>query len=414
VKIEGRMRSPLYIYLASKIYSNAIKRAKEGKSHLLTPREKEMLEIVFNRGFSQGYLLENNVMQREYPESRGLFLNTAYSAGTEITVKTKSLRPGDGITLYRNNEKIGGFEVKSFKRENNCMLLRSPFWIPRGEYNLYKTRDQAFNSIERMIDAIEFRLGQGKIEHRNLVVPNVTRKIERAQLSFYVSSLKSLETVLPYADRIYFEWNNHFDEAVEMCRKKKVECVLLAPSLSFKLLNVDVYNLMINSVDQFQKYSGRRLYGYYSMNFFNSLTIPELYQYTISVELSREEIREIARHYSQRLEIMVFGRLELMVTRDLTLCEGLLVDQKGKRFPVYRDRFGFAHILNSSDLFLLDFLGEIEAMGINSFGIDLRRRSAELSAIVARVFHEGDLSKKKVIKKKCGSITAGHYLRGVM
>ena len=93
--------------------------------------------------------------------------------------------------------------------------------------------------------------------------------------------------------------------------------------------------------------------------------------------------------------------------------EGILIDQKRVKFPVYRDRFGLVHILNSSDLLLLDYLDELERMGVNSFGIDLRRREPELSEIVAKAFHERDLSKKAIIRKKCGSITARHYVRGV-
>jgi putative protease len=156
------------------------------------------------------------------------------------------------------------------------------------------------------------------------------------------------------------------------------------------------------------------LYGSYFMNFFNSLNIPELYQYTLSVELSSEDIADLARHYRGRLEMMVFGRIELMVTRDPSLAEGTLVDERGKRFPVTRDQSGFAHILNSSDLFLLDFMNELDRLGIDSYGIDLRNRTPDLCSIVAKAFAQRDLRAKEKIKRRVGSITAGHYLRGVM
>ena len=110
---------------------------------------------------------------------------------------------------------------------------------------------------------------------------------------------------------------------------------------------------------------------------------------------------------------MVFGRLELMVTRDPTLPEGTLVDERGARFPVIRDHQGYAHILNSADLFLLDHLGELDRMGIDSYGIDLRNRPPDLCSIVARAFARRDLRQKDKIKRRVGGITAGHYLRGV-
>jgi putative protease len=160
-------------------------------------------------------------------------------------------------------------------------------------------------------------------------------------------------------------------------------------------------------------YPDRRLYGSYFMNLFNSLNTPELYQSTLSVELSRDDIRDLTAHYRGRLEVMVFGRIELMVTRDPTLPEGTLIDERGARFPVVRDRCGYAHILNSSDLFLLDFLGEMDNMGIDSYGIDLRNRPADLCSIVAKGFSRRDIRSKDKIKRRAGPITAGHYLRGV-
>ncbi|HOL07067.1 MAG TPA: peptidase, partial [Methanomassiliicoccaceae archaeon] len=74
---------------------------------------------------------------------------------------------------------------------------------------------------------------------------------------------------------------------------------------------------------------------------------------------------------------------------------------------------GWAHILNSADLFLLDFMGEMDRLGIDSYALDLRGRPPELCAMVAEAFHKRDLGMKNRIKRKCGAITAGHYLRGV-
>lgn len=413
VKVEGRMRSPLYVYLTSNIYSKAIRRAEEGKEPLMTEREKELLQVVFNRGFSKGYLYEDNVMQRTYPGSRGLPLGKASSDGEELLVKADNLRLNDSVTLYRDDVKVGGFTVRTVEKKDGLLVLSPPFRVPRGEYQLYKTKDREFSSIERKIEAIEFPIDSATIKLRDFPIKAHKRNRTRGELSFYVSSLRSLEKVLPYADRVYFEWNKFYDEAKAMCQKAKKECVLMLPRLSFVMPETDEESLMVNSVDQYENYAGRKLYGHYSMNVFNSFTFPELFQQTLSVELSRSDIGEVAGHYSGRLEVMAFGRVELMVSRDPSLDEGTLVDERRKRFPVYRDRFGYVHVLNSSDLFLLDYLDDLEGMGVDSFGIDLRRRDSELSEIVAKAFHERDISQKAVIKKKCGSITARHYAEGV-
>jgi putative protease len=413
LKIEGRMRSPLYVYLTSNIYSKAIKRAEEGKAPLMTERERELLQVVFNRGFCKGYLYEDNVMQRKYPGSRGLPLGKASSDGEKLLAKADNLRLNDGVTLYRGDEKVGGFVIRTVEKKDGFLVLSPPFRVPKGEYQLYKTKDREFSSIEKKVDALKFPSDSVKTKFRDFPIEPHKRARTNGELSFYLSSLKSLEKVMPYADRVYFEWNKFYDEAKTLCEKAQKECVLILPRLSFVLPKIDAESLMVSSVDQFEKYADRKLYGHYSMNFFNSFTVPDLFQHTLSVELSRNDIKEIAGHYSGRIEVMAFGRIELMVSRDPSLDEGTLIDEKKKRFPVYRDRFGYIHILNSSDLFLLDYLDDLESMGIDSFGIDLRRRDSELSEIVAKAFHKRDISKKPIIKKKCGSITARHYAEGV-
>jgi U32 family peptidase len=170
---------------------------------------------------------------------------------------------------------------------------------------------------------------------------------------------------------------------------------------------------MVSNVDQASAYRGRRLYGHYSLNLFNGMTIPGMHQSMASVELSRDELRDIAANYPYRLEVLVFGRVELMVTKDPSLVQGVLRDQTGKSFPVYRDSNGMAHILNSADLMLLEFVGELGELGIDSVAMDLRRKNPDLAEMVAKAFKNGDHTKKSAIKRKCGAITTGHYLKGV-
>ena len=215
------------------------------------------------------------------------------------------------------------------------------------------------------------------------------------------------------ADRVYFDAGPHLEEAIERCRADGIEIVARLPRITTSMPRLPDIPLMISSPGQMLAYSERRLYGSYFLNMFNSINVPELYQSTLSVELSRDDIRDITAHYLGRLEVMVFGRVELMVARDPTLEEGTLIDERGARFPVFRDRCGYVHILNSSDLFLLDFLGEMDRMGIDSYGIDLRNRPPDVCSIVAKAFDRRDLRSKDRIKRRAGPITAGHYLRGV-
>jgi len=169
----------------------------------------------------------------------------------------------------------------------------------------------------------------------------------------------------------------------------------------------------VNTPDQLHHFRNKREYGSYHINMFNSLFPPVAHQTTLSAELSKSEIRDISEHYGGPIEVMVFGRAELMCARDPGLAAGMLKDELEHEFPVYRDSFGLAHVLNSSDLLLLPYLSELGSMGIDSFGIDLRKRPASLAKVVADAYGNGDADKKGRITEMCGSINYGHYLRGV-
>lgn len=411
VKIEGRMRSPTYVYLAAKSYKSAVRRAIAGESPLLTERERELLGVAFNRGFTKGYVSGDQVMQRRYADSRGLPLGEGRMEGGVLHLDAPCLRQGDGITLYMRERKAGGLEVS----EAGCRSAehRVPFPLPDGVYEVYKTRDREFEALQSGLEGL--RLTPRAVRRKEVAIelPGVRRGAKPAELSAYVSSLKVLERVLPYVRRVYFEWAERTDEARRMCEAGGVEFVPMLPRISPAIPQTESGAVMVCNVDQAERYRDRRLFGHYSMNMFNSRTVPKLYQCALSVELSRHEIGQLAGHYQGRLELLGFGRVELMVSKDPTIREGTLVDPQGMRFPVYRDASGYAHILNSSDLFLLEYLDEAEGMGIDSVGLDLRRKSPDLAELVAKAFADRDLTKKSAIKRRCGAITTGHYLKGV-
>jgi putative protease len=413
IKIEGRMRNPLYVLIATKVYKAAMKRAAAGDRELITPRERELLETVFNRGFSRGYLMDTNVMQRQYADSRGLPLGKGVSDGSRLAVRTDKLRAGDGITYYNGSEKLAGFEVKEQSFKDGMTYLKSPFKMELGEFQVYKTKDREFDALRKTIEAMQFPELTATRRPVQLRAPKHRRQTKRAEMSVYVSSIKVLEKVLPYSERIYFERNKQMDEARALCVDAGKEFVPILPRVSVDIPPVDDASVMVCNVGQAHQYMDRRLYGHHSMNFFNSLTIPRLYQQTMSVELSHDDILETVQHYDGRLEVLAFGKVELMVTKDTSIKEGWLMDHLEKRFQIYRDLEGYTHILNSSDLFLLDFLPELEDMGVDSFGLDLRRRHPDLAEMAAKVYYDRDLDSKAALKKKCGPITSAHYQNGV-
>ena len=407
VKIEGRMRSPAYAYLASKAYSLQL---KDPDSPELEPTIK-LLKTVFNRGFCHGYLDGvQNLVQSTYPDNRGQFLGKVTVRNKRFPTAGLDVGMKDGLSLFRGNEKVGGFSLLT---EGTAVI---PFAIPNGDYELYRTYDPRIDEVKNTFGQIPKFTGSVKRCEKKVDLPRIDRQeVANVELSFYVSTLKMLETVLPYADRIYYDGAD-ITAAAELCAAKKKELVFNLPR--FTPVEPDVPEgiaVMVHNPGQYHRYAGeRRVYCSYIMNMFNSAFPLEPYQTTMSVELSRADIRDVCARYSGRLEVMVFGRIELMLSRDPHLKNGSIKDEKGYVFPVYRDRLDYGHILNSSDLMLFDVRKELERYGVNSFGIDVRKRPAQLAELVGKAFRTGSEADIPKIRQMCGgTFNTGHYLRGV-
>ncbi|MDR0791005.1 MAG: U32 family peptidase [Methanomassiliicoccaceae archaeon] len=403
VKIEGRMRSPAHTYLTSKVYSMT----KRGETGEELDRMKDLLMTIFNRGYGPGYMDGvNTVVQSVYPDNRGHLLGTVSIREKRFDPSGLGINVKDGLSIFRREDKIGGFKVTNLGR------ITVPFSISDGTYEIYRTYDPRIDEIKNIFSEVPRFTGTKSIGEGRFEPKVVTRKKRKADLSFYVSSVKVLNNVMRYADRIYFDMNNETDEAESICRKGGKEFVTILPRFSPADDMADG-PVMVHNPGQMNAASGRVRYGSYHMNMFNSMFPNVLDQTTLSVELSKNEIRAICDRYAGRLEQMVFGRIELLVTRDpdMTNCE--LTDERDYKFPVYRDDIGLSHILNSADLLLIERMDELESMGIDSFGIDLRKRPSELASKVAEAFFRRDKNMKNDIREMCGDVTYGHYARGV-
>ena len=407
VKIEGRMRSHAYAYLATKVYSMM----NAGRPWEEISDTAELLKTVFNRGFCEGYLPgASSLVQHRYADNRGFLLGTVTVKDRKFDLSdlNEKVNVRDGLSLFKGKDKVGGFKVSSLG------AVTVPFNIPNGKYDLYRTYDPRIDEIKNLIGEVPELKGNTK---RKLYAQDLKKSEKVAKdpdMSFYVSSLKVLDSVIDHADRVYYDLGEGTEAARKKCDKHGVEFVVNLPRFR-PLMDLDVndHNVMVNTPDQLHFFKGRRAFGSYHMNMFNSSFPQTLHQTTLSAELSKPEIINIAEHYKGRIEVMVFGRTELMCTRDTGLTAGMLRDELEHDFPTYRDSFGLAHILNSSDLLLLQYLGELGSMGIDSVGIDLRKRPVSLAKAVAEAYRNKDISKKGRIAEMCGTINYGHYLRGV-
>ncbi len=408
-KIEGRMRSPAYAYLASKAYSMK----ERGETDEAIAPVTKLLHTIFNRGISEGFFGGvTSFVQSEFPDNRGYHLGSVSIKDRAFTrpVFNSELNVRDGISLFKGENKVGGFRISDTGK------IKVPFSIPDGKYEVYRTYDPRIDEIKNEIGDPPVLKGSTKrlVPKNKASYEKINRVSENPDLSFYVSSIKNLEAVSDYADRIYFENDDNIDEAKEICGNADIELVRILPR--FDPMDTAIHDpVMVNTVGQmYANREASKVFGSHSMNMFNSDYPDMMHQTTISVELNKNEMKEITERYPGRLEVMVFGRLELMATRDPDMGNGMLEDIKGYKFPVYKSQDGTSRLLNSADLVLLEQLPELQDMGFDSFGIDLRKRPPQLASLVAESFAKRNLKMKSKISDACGSITAGHYHRGVI
>ena len=158
IKIEGRMKSPNYVYEMVGKYSDILI-GKDGDHHP---------EKIFNRGYSKGYFYKNDsdkLMNSQYASNYGysigdvrgriLKLNTTVILGDGIAYLDKDMNILEGE--YLNQIIIMGKKVKEAKRLDLINI-----YPPKGTKFIYKTFDKALNdSIESTLKTAKGRMSVG-------------------------------------------------------------------------------------------------------------------------------------------------------------------------------------------------------------------------------------------------------------
>lgn len=108
-KIEGRMKSPEYVGLATKIYARLLAELRAGHQPAADSGDKAGLLGLFNRGYSRAHLLGihgEELMSKDRPNHRGLPLGRVLAvANGRIRLRlTAPLNQGDGIKIERSDD----------------------------------------------------------------------------------------------------------------------------------------------------------------------------------------------------------------------------------------------------------------------------------------------------------------------
>lgn len=161
IKLEGRMRSPEYVAVVVETYRKALDAIKKGT---WKPSRDEIskLKFAFNRGFTDGYILNasyKSVMGRNAPGNMGLYVGDVLSLESHGKTVVKLKNPiipgkGDGIvfrSLNPEDPNHGMFVEETPLKQKNRIILKVQKPVKVG-YKLFITRKKSLmDSAEALI-----------------------------------------------------------------------------------------------------------------------------------------------------------------------------------------------------------------------------------------------------------------------
>lgn len=152
LKIEGRMKSLEYVQTIVKLYRKKIDEYYNNNFTIITPEEEKTIKVTFNRGFTKGYLLnDNNINRTDYNNvnHRGIEIGKVIrKSNKKVTIKlSDTLSFNDGIR-FKGQSEVGAYvnemylndKLVKFAPKNNTvtLILNTPCNV--GD-TVYKTVD---------------------------------------------------------------------------------------------------------------------------------------------------------------------------------------------------------------------------------------------------------------------------------
>ena len=159
VKIEGRLKRPLYVYAAVKYYRDLL----DGKD---TSDDLDRLSESFNRGFFDGYTLckskplINVKTSSHIGVAVGKVLSTYFKNGFKYARVTSDyqISKGDGFKILRQGFEVGGSDVTSVRMENGASIIPVSDGVQTGDDLRLTTNAKAVFAAESVKNTLPVTL----------------------------------------------------------------------------------------------------------------------------------------------------------------------------------------------------------------------------------------------------------------
>ncbi len=445
LKIEGRMKSPDYVYTVTSIYRSLL-----DENRVPTENEKRRLLRAFSRGgFTDGYYTEkiesksmlgvrsqdDKAASREDRENIEKEVITPTRVKISAICEIKADKPAE-LTLVYNTK--GGETVRAtaigdtpdvarsqplsvdgvksrlckmggtfFSLEADDVLLTLDDGLNLSPASINALRRNAVSELEGKIALLRPKNPKTDLEdiHKCNMAEGITNLdgLKHSAVFYDTDVLSSLKKELEYFDVVFLPLWKYADACV------KVNGVALPPVVMESEVD-EVLSLCENAVQLGAKYALVGNLGHLSMcekaglipisDFrFNITNIDTgtvvsalgVNNCLLSPELTAPAVRKLS------LPAIVYGRIPLMLTercfmRDSFGCKSCsecsLTDRKGTKFPMIREYRHRNLILNSAITYMGDRQGEIRGIPSHHF-IFTNENADEIRAVIS-AFRRGD------------------------
>lgn len=412
LKVEGRLRSAVYVGTVARIYRKYIDMHYSGKFKL-DFNDVDSLKIAFNREFTHGFAYSDDIVDDRMPMNRGLFIGVVKEGKIRLE---KDLKKGDGIGILVG-DKFEGKKVDKIVIDcKNVNSAKKGDIVDIGvkpDCAIFKTSsvDLKVNlgdEVEKIRNRFDVKLKLPKYKD----VPND----DKVKIFVKVYNVKSaIEAEDNGADVIYYDLlkpdfkevqdsiihakvygftprvlsDKQLSEVVSLIDKMKPDGVLVGNRGLYKMLKEKKIDIHLD----------------YSLNFFNDVDI-DCYDGLpiVSPELNFNEVSYLK---NKNIIVIVQGDIVLMTTKQkMKMPE--LIDDDGRHFRV-REYNGNFEILNYVQIGLFSKCTDYLNNGIKYYYIDLNKDVGKFVRVYRKIL-SGQVFDDKKIRK---GYTKGHLERGV-
>ena len=203
LKIEGRMKSPEYVYTVTKLYRMAIDSYYETGKVKIDEEEINNLQKLFSRGFTKGYLFNeeiDHILNTNRPNHQGIYIGKVIDyKNSFVTVRlTEDVSINDGIRIVLDNDDYGTvlnefyIDKKLVKEAKNgdTISFKVNKLIPKNSKVLLTKDSKLINKIDEVI-----KTNPRKVGITALIKLNKNKPMEMV-VTDYTNSIKVLGDVI--------------------------------------------------------------------------------------------------------------------------------------------------------------------------------------------------------------------------